>query len=123
MKTQTLRLTIIGLLMFTGVFHLAVAFLNAAPGLGWPIAGFGLVYTVVGFYVRRDTNDGSKSHSRNAVIAAIAACSAGLALGGNHYIANGGPGALVPMFIIDVAIITAAVMWLVQNRAQAKTRR
>ena len=119
MKTQTLRLTIIALLMFTGVFHLAVAFLNAAPGIGWPVAGFGLVYTTLSFYVRRDTNDGSKSHSRNAVIATIAACSAGLALGGNHYLANGGPGALVPMFIIDVAIIAAAVMWLLRMRAKA----
>ncbi len=118
MKRQNLRMLIIALLMVTGIFHLLVAMLGAAPGLALPLAAFGVIYTVIGFYVRRDTNDGSKSHSRNAIIAAIIACAAGLALGGSNYISNGGPFALPIMFLIDVVIIGAGVMWLMKAPAK-----
>ncbi|MEO1242088.1 MAG: hypothetical protein AAFX54_09275 [Pseudomonadota bacterium] len=119
MTAKTIRHIIIGLLMFTGVFHLAVALLGSAPGLGLPLAAFGVIFTVISFYVRRDTNDGSKTHSRNAIIAAIAACSAGLGLGGFHYLSNGGPVALPIMFLIDVAVIVAGVFWFMKVRAKA----
>ena len=76
---------------------------------------FGVIYSVLGFYVRRDVGDGSASGSRNAIIAAIVACLAGLGLGGQNYLANGGPIALPIMFAIDVVIIAAAVMWLVKT--------
>ncbi len=114
MTRQNLRMLIIALLMLTGIFHLLVAMLGIVPGLAWPLAGFGLIYTVIGFYVRRDTNDGSKSHSRNAIIAAIAACAIGISLGGANYLSNGGPAALPIMFLIDVVIIGAGVMWLIK---------
>jgi len=119
MSAKTIRHLIIGLLMFSGVFHLAVALLGSAPGLGLPLAAFGVIYTMISFYVRRDTNDGSKIHSRNAIIAAIVACSAGLALGGFHYLANRGPIALPIMFLIDVAVIVAGVLWFMKVRAKA----
>ncbi len=119
MKTQTLRLLIIGLLTTTGVFHLAVALLGTAPGLALPLTVFGLIYIALSFYVRADTNDGSKSHSRNAIIATLAACTVGLGLGGQNYLANGGPLALPIMFVIDIAIIAAGVMWLLQKRAKS----
>ena len=77
------------------------------------------VHTVISFYVRRDTNDGSKNHSRNAIIAAIAACGLGLGLGGYHYLTNGGPVALPIMFMIDIAIIAAGAWWLTKARAKA----
>ncbi len=118
MKPQNLRHLIIGLLMLTGIFHLAVALIGAAPGLTLPLAAFGFIYTGLGFYVRRDTNDGSKSHSRNAIIAAIAAATVGLTLGGSNYISNGGPAALPIMFLIDIAIIMAGIMWLLKIRAK-----
>jgi len=121
MKIRTMRHLIVGLLTGTGVFHLLVAFLNAAPGLGPPLAGFGFLFVVIGFFVRNDTNDGSKSHSRNAIIAAIAACSAGLILGGRAYFANGHPPALILMFAIDIAVIVLGVMWLL--KVAAKRRR
>lgn len=120
MKTQNLRLMMIALLSLTGIFHLLVAMLGVAPGLGIPLTVFGVIYSVLGFYVRKDTNDGSKSHSRNAIIASIVACTAGLALGGSNYFTNGGPLALPIMFVIDIVIITAGVMWLMQMRAKAK---
>ena len=66
--------------------------------------------------MRADTNDGSKSHSRNAIIAAIAACTVGLTLGGSNYLSNGGPAALPIMFLIDVLIIAAGVMWLTKGK-------
>lgn len=119
MTPKTVRHIIIGLLMFTGVFHLAVALLGSAPGLGWPLAAFGGLYTVISFYVRRDTNDGSKNHSRNAIIAAVAACMLGLSLGGYYYLSNGGPIALPIMFLIDAAIIAAGLWWLTKARAKA----
>lgn len=119
MSAKTIRHLIIGLLMFSGVFHLAVALLGSAPGLGLPLAAFGGIYTIISFYVRRDTNDGSKTHSRNAIIAAIVACGAGLSLGGMHYLGNGGPIALPIMFLIDVVVIGAGIMWIM--KIQAKT--
>lgn len=118
MTRQNLRLLIIALLMVTGIFHLLVAMLGAAPGIGWPLAGFGVLYTVISFYVRRDTSDGSKSHSRNAIIAAIAACTLGLSLGGANYLSNGGPAALPIMFLIDIVVIGAGVMWLMKAPAK-----
>lgn len=114
MTRQNLRMLIIALLMVTGIFHLLVAMLGAAPGLSLPLAAFGVIYTTISFYVRRDTSDGSKSHSRNAIIAAIIACVLGLSLGGSNYLANGGPVALPIMFLIDVVVIGAGVMWLMK---------
>jgi len=119
MKPQTLRHLIIGLLTTTGIFHLAVALLGVAPGLAIPLTIFGLIYIALSFYVRKDTNDGSKSHSRNAIIATVAACTLGLGLGGQNYLANGGPLALPIMFLIDIAIIAAGVMWLLKKSAKA----
>ena len=114
MTRQNLRMLIIALLTVTGVFHLLVAMFGAAPGLGLPLAGFGALFIGIGFYVRRDTNDGSKSHSRNAIIAAILACAAGLTLGGFNYLTNGGPFALPIMFLIDAVVIGAGIMWLMK---------
>ena len=73
---------------------------------------------IISFYVRRDTNDGSKTHSRNAIIAAIIACGAGLTLGGVHYLGNGGPVALPIMFLIDIVVIGAGIMWFMKMRAK-----
>ena len=88
--------------------------LGLAPGLALPLAAFGIIYSTIGFYARRDTNDGSKSHSRNAIIAAIVACTAGLGLGGSNYLLNGGPFALPIMFLIDFVVIGAGVLWLMK---------
>lgn len=118
MSITNLRLAIIGLLMFTGVFHFAAAMTNAAPGFGWQLVGFGVAFTAIGFYVRRDTNDGSKSHSRNAIFAAIFACLLSLGLGIAHYAANGGAG-LTIIFIIDAAIIAAACLWVLKMRRKS----
>lgn len=118
MTRQNLRMLIIALLMLTGIFHLLVAMLGIVPGLALPLAAFGVIYSGIGFYVRRDTNDGSKSQSRNAIIAAIIACTIGLTLGGSQYISNGGPAALPIMFLIDVVIIGAGLMWLMKGPAK-----
>lgn len=114
MTRQNLRMLIIALLMVTGIFHLLVAMLGGVASLALPLAAFGVIYTTIGFYVRRDTNDGSKSHSRNAIIAAIVACTAGLTLGGYNYMTNGGPFALPIMFLIDAVVIGAGLMWLMK---------
>ncbi len=118
MKPQTLRHLIIGLLLLTGIFHLTVALLGAAPGLAMPLTVFGGLYIALSFYVRSDTNDGSKNHSRNAIIATLAVSAVGLALGGSNYLSNGGPVALPIMFLIDIAIISAGIMWFMAVRAK-----
>ncbi len=116
MKPRILRHLIIGLLILTGIFHFAVALLGQAPGMALPLTVFGVLYTGLSFFVRRDVNDGSKNHSRNAIIATIIVCATGLALGMNNYLANGGPLALPIMFAIDVVIIAAGAMWLMKTK-------
>lgn len=118
MKAQTLRHLIIGLLLFTGVFHLAVALVGSRPDLVLPLAGFGVLYTLLSFYVRRDVHKGAKVNGRTAIILAMAAASAGLLLGGASYLKNGGPLALPFMFAIDAAIIGAGVAWLIKVHAK-----
>lgn len=118
MKATTLRHLIIGLLIVTGIFHLAVALLGAGESLALPLTVFGFLYIGLSFYVRSDVKDGSKNHSRNAIIATILACSLGLGLGGTNYLQNGGPLALPIMFAIDVVIIAAGVMWLIKTNAK-----
>ncbi|WP_425409107.1 hypothetical protein [Hyphococcus sp.] len=118
MKPIVLRHLIIGLLIVTGVFHLAVALLNIAPGLGLPLAVYGAIYTGLSFYVRRDVHKGAKVNGRTAIIVAMLACASGLVLGGAAYIENGGPMALPIMFAIDIAIITAGAMWLMKVHAK-----
>ncbi len=120
MKPQTLRHLIIGLLLLTGIFHLTVALLGAAPGLALPLTVFGALYVGLSFYVRADTNDGSKTHSRNAILAAVVVCTVGLVLGGSNYLSHGGPVALPLMFLVDVAILAAGIMWLMAAKSKAK---
>ena len=118
MKARTLRHLIIGLLLLTGIFHLAIALLGA-EGQAAPLAVFGFLYIGLSFYVRADTNDGSKNHSRNAIIATIAACTVGLTLGGGNYLQNGGPAASPILFLIDVIIIGAGIWWLFKTGKKA----
>lgn len=119
MKRQTLRHLIIGLLLTTGIFHLAVALVGAGgEGRGLPLTIFGFLYITLSFFVRSDTEDGSKSHSRNAIVATIVLCTAGLGLGGADYMSNGGPLALPIIFFIDVIIIAAGAWWLAKAPAK-----
>ncbi len=119
MKARTLRHLIIGLLMATGIFHLAVALLDGGDGRALGLTAFGLIYIGLSFYVRSDVKDGSKNHSRNAIIATLIACAAGLGLGGAHYLQNGGPMALPIMFLIDIVIIAAGGWWLMKTTAKS----
>lgn len=111
MKAKTMRHTIIGLLMATGIFHLAVALLGAEARLSAVLAIFGLIYIALSFFARRDTNDGSKSHSRNAIIATVIACVIELGLVGFHYVQHGEPMALPLMLFVNVVIIGFGAMW------------
>lgn len=121
MKARTLRHLIIGLLLATGIFHLAVALIGGGDGRALPLTIFGFIYIGLSFYVRSDVKDGSKSHSRNAIIATIIACTAGLGLGGSSYMQDGGPLALPIMFLIDIIIIAAGAWWLMKVGSKSKT--
>ena len=107
MNAKTLRHLIIALLTLTGIFHLLVAMLGGAPGLALPVSGFGLVFVVIGFLARRDTNDGSKSL-------------ASLGLGGGTYLQSGDPASFPIMAIIDLAIIGACILWLMKRKAKKR---
>ena len=97
MTPQGIRHLIIGLLLATGVFHLAVALLDATPGLGWRLTVFGLIYIALSFYVRRDVKAGltkkqrKKIVDRAPIIVAMAVTAAGLALGGAIMRPKAGP--------------------------------
>ncbi len=119
MKAKTLRHLIIGLLLATGVFHLAVALIGGGEGRALPLTVFGFIYIGLSFYVRSDVKDGSKNHSRNAIIATIIACTAGLGLGGASYAQSGGPLALPIMFLVDIVVIAAGVWWLMKTTKKA----
>lgn len=92
------------LLIATGALHLAVAATGAPEDLKAPLAGFGVAYAVLSFVVWKG--------GRAAVIGAIGICGIGLALGGSRYLQNGGPPLMIVMFLIDVAIIAAGVLWI-----------
>ncbi len=118
MKAQTLRHLIIALLMLTGIFHLAVAMLGA-EGRALPLTIFGFIFLGLSFYVRADVKDGSKNNSRNAIVATIIACTAGLGIGGTSYAQAGGSAALPIMFLIDIVIIAAGAWWLMKTGKKA----
>ncbi len=120
MKARTLRHLIIGLLLANGIFHLIVALIGAGgDGRALPLTVFGFIYIGLSFYVRADVKDGSKNHSRNAIIATIIACTAGLGLGGASYAQSGGPLALPIMFLVDIVVIAAGVWWLMKTTKKA----
>jgi hypothetical protein len=121
MKTRALRHLIIALLTLTGIFQLLVAMLGGAPGFGLILASFGALYVALGFFARSDTKDGSKSHSRNAIIAAVAACVFNLGLCAYVLQQAADAASLFVIAAADLAIITAAVLWLM--KAGAKKRR
>lgn len=123
MNPIVLRHLIIGLLILTGIFHLAVALLNAAPGLGLPLTVFGVIYIMLSFYVRKDSHKKTRRkktavNGRTAIVATMIFCTLGLALGTASYVREGGPTALPLMLLIDIAIIAAGAMWLKQARAR-----
>lgn len=95
------------LLIATSLLHLVVAFTSAPADLKAPLAGFGAAYGVLSFVVWRG--------GRIAVIGAMGVCAIGLALGGSRYLQNGGPAALLLMFLIDVAVIGAGALWIMKS--------
>ena len=120
MKPKTLRHLIIALLTVGGVFLLLLAMLGGAPGLAGPVAGFGAVFVLISFFVRADTKDGSRTHSRNAIIAAIAACLSNIAFSVYAIPRTEGFIALMIVGLVDLAIIGAGLMWIAKMAAKHK---
>ncbi len=120
MKPKILRHLIIALLTVAGIFQLLVAMLGGAPGLAIPVAIFGVVYVTISFFVRSDTKDGSRNHSRNAIIAAIIACAANIAFSIYAVMQTEGSIALLIIGAVDIAIIAAGVLWMKKMAAKKK---
>ena len=104
-----LKTIVSGLLLFTGVFHLYVAFFASNADLTTPLALFGILYMGLGAWT---WNGG-----RSSVLSAVFTCGLGLGLGGVSYLQNGGPWTLPAMFAIDIVIIIAGGLWLKANKA------
>lgn len=102
------------LLIATGVFHLIVAAFGGAPSeIKIPLAVFGVAYFGLGIWTRMG--------GRTAMLTAILVTALGLALGGQNYLANGGPVTLPIMFAIDVVILAAAGLWLLKTKTGGKS--
>lgn len=95
------------LLIATGVLHLVVAAIGAPENLKVPLAVFGALYAGLGVWVR--------SGGRSAILAALVTTVTGLVLGGSNYAQNGGPVALPVMFLIDLVVLGAGVMWMLKS--------
>lgn len=92
------------LLVATGVLHIVVAVAGAPEALRIPLAAFGALYGTLGVLLLRG--------GRPIVIASMAACATGIALGGANYLQNGGPPTLPVMFLIDVLVLVCGGLWL-----------
>lgn len=95
------------LLIATGVLHLVVAAVGAPAELKIPLAVFGALYAGLGVLLRKG--------GRRVVLASIAAVATGLVLGGANYLQHGGPTALPVMFLIDLAVLCAGVLWMMKS--------
>lgn len=120
MKPKVLRHLIIALLTVSGVFQLLLAMLGGAAGLAWPVAGFGFLFVIISFFVRADTKDGSRTHSRNAIIAALIACLANAAFAVYAVPRTDGFIALLIVGLVDLAVVGAGIMWITKMAAKKK---
>lgn len=92
------------LLVATGVLHIVVAVAGAPDALRIPLAAFGALYGTLGVLLQRG--------GKPIVLAAMGACTLGLALGGTNYLQNGGPPTLPVMFLIDALVLICGALWL-----------
>ncbi len=105
---MTLKKTIAGLLMFTGIFHLIMGAMIAGQPTQAPLLLFGGLYSTLGVWAWRG--------GRTALLAAFVASALGLILGGTTYVENNGPLWLLAMLVIDVVILLCIGVWLFKAR-------
>ena len=117
MTKQKIRHAIIGLLMFTGIFHFAVALVGMAGAYTLPVVIFGFIYSALGYWVRKDVTIAGDIDGRRSIIVTTVITALALTGGGAQYLSNGGPGVLAFLFAIDFAIIFAGALWLSKARA------
>ena len=104
MTADNLKRLMSVLLVATGVLHIVVAVAGAPDALRMPLAAFGALYGALGVLLQRG--------GRAIVIAAMAACTLGLTVGGATYLQNGGPNSLPVMFLIDAVVLVCGGLWL-----------
>lgn len=104
MTAENLKRLMSVLLVATGVLHIVVAIAGAPDALRVPLAAFGALYGTLGVLLQRG--------GRAIVIAAMAACTLGVTLGGIAYLRDGGPVTLLVMFLIDAIVLVCGGLWL-----------
>ncbi|HBS32015.1 MAG TPA: hypothetical protein DEA40_09770 [Parvularcula sp.] len=104
MSAATLKRLMSVLLVATGVLHIVVAVAGAPETLRIPLAVFGALYGTLGVLL---LNGG-----KPIVLAAMVACTIGIALGGANYLQNGGPPTILVMFLIDAVVLVGGGLWL-----------
>lgn len=108
MKTESMKHTVMLLLLFTGVFHLIVSATGAPADIRVPLAVFGLLYFGLGLWTRMG--------GRTAMLMVMVVTALGLGLGGSNYLQNGGPVTLPVMFLIDIAVLALGGAWLMRTK-------
>lgn len=98
-----------GLLLATGIFHIAFAQFGNAGDLKYGLTLFGIAYFLLGLFLIPG--------KRTAVLTAMVMTALGLGLGGQNYLLHGGPAALPVIFAIDVLVLIAGGMWLVKTKS------
>lgn len=113
MNRLQLRHSMMGLLAFTGVFHLVVAMFGGDASLRLPLAVFGVIFLGLSYYIRKDVSGGGP----RPIMIAMALTAVGLTAGSYTYLTQGGPVALLAMLGIDIAILAAGAAWLRGKKA------
>lgn len=104
MDSAALKRLMSVLLVATGVLHIVVAVAGAPETLRIPLAAFGTLFGTLGVLLLRG--------GRPIVLASMAACATGIAIGGTTYLRNGGPPTLPVMFLIDAIVLVCGALWL-----------
>jgi hypothetical protein len=109
MTATTLTRSLSALLLATAALHVLTAVFGAPPALKLPLIAFGLIYGALGLW--------TQTGGRLAVIVTIAVTLLGLTLGGMAYMKDGGPIAMLVMFLIDVAVVGLGGFYLLKSKA------
>ena len=107
MSVQKLQGYVAGLAFANAALHFLAAISPMAGPLAAPLAGFGVANAVAAVLARR---------GRSGVIAAMAVCGIGLAIGGPKYLQDGGSYLMPVMFLIDAAVLALGAVFLARSK-------
>lgn len=108
MSAHKLQGYVSGLAFANAALHFLAAISPMAGPLAAPLAVFGVANAAAAVFARR---------GRAGVIAAMAVCGIGIALGGPRYLSEGGSYLMPVMFLIDIAVLAIGGVFLARSKA------